>query len=77
MVTKIRADQVNGFVDDGEGNLVLDKNLKVAGLSSTAALSVANGGTGLSSLAAGRIPYGAVTSALASNENLKLHTVII
>lgn len=54
------------------GFFTIDKsgNTSISGaLTLGTPLSVINGGTGLSSLAANRIPYGADTSALASSDN--------
>jgi hypothetical protein len=83
MVSKIQADvlkNVNSAVDNltlgtsGQvtvgGSLNIGGNYNITGtLTLGTALSVGNGGTGLQSLTAGRIPYGAGTSELGNSAN--------
>jgi hypothetical protein len=51
-------------------NLTAGRAVSASSLSLTSALTVANGGTGLATLTANRIPYGNGTSALQSSANL-------
>lgn len=56
--------------------MTINRNLSflAEGASATGVLAVTNGGTGLTTLTAGYVPYGAGTSALSSSANLSFNS---